>query len=161
MVAAHVADGLAAADGVLQVHHPAAGEEEDAGDALLFEATGDGEWSILVSSHDIDEVERFVDWIAFIDDGRLVISESLESLQARFRRVEVTLADQMMIRAEELPPAWRDLQQSGKLVRFIDTAHMEADGGRLYAERFPGAAMTAGPLSLRDIYLTVARMTRV
>ena len=127
----------------------------------LFEATGDGEWSILVSSHDIDEVERFVDWIAFIDDGRLVISESLESLQARFRRVEVTLADQMMIRAEELPPAWRDLQQSGKLVRFIDTAHMEADGGRLYAERFPGAAMTAGQLSVRDIYMTVARMTRV
>jgi len=59
----------------------------------VFEATGEGDWSVLVSSHDIDEVERFADWVVVIDGGKMKVSESLESLQGRFRRVEITLGD--------------------------------------------------------------------
>lgn len=124
----------------------------------LFETTGENEWSILVSSHDIDEVERFVDRVVFIDDGRLVLSESLESLQRRFRRVEITLADDAAADAGEPLPEWREVERAGRLVRFVDTAHDETNGDARYAARFPGATVTARPVSLRDIYLTVARM---
>ena len=59
----------------------------------LVETARLGEWSVLMASHDIEEVERLADHIAIIDQGRLRISESVESLLSRFRRVEVTLGD--------------------------------------------------------------------
>ena len=37
----------------------------------LLELTGEHNWTTLISSHDIDEVERLADSIAFIDKGRI------------------------------------------------------------------------------------------
>ncbi|MFH1500227.1 MAG: ABC transporter ATP-binding protein [Verrucomicrobiota bacterium] len=124
----------------------------------LFSAVGEGEWSVLISSHDIDEVERIVDWVAIIDEGSLRLSESLDSLQARFRRVEITLPDDA-----GPPPApadeetWQDIEHSGRLLRFVETAYRGAESEQRYAERFPGARVTPTSLSLRDIYLRVVR----
>jgi ABC-2 type transport system ATP-binding protein len=47
-------------------------------------------WTVLVSSHDLAEIESVASHIGFIDQGRLRLSEDLPSLQARFREVEVT-----------------------------------------------------------------------
>jgi len=55
----------------------------------VLEVSALGDWTVFVSSHDIEEVERLADWVAIIDKGRLQLSEKLESLQNRFRRVEV------------------------------------------------------------------------
>ena len=41
----------------------------------LLELTGEHNWTTLISSHDIDEVERLADSIAFIDKGRIVITD--------------------------------------------------------------------------------------
>ena len=49
------------------------------------------EWTIFISSHDIDEIERLADWIGFIDQGRQQIVEETDLLRNRFRKVEVTL----------------------------------------------------------------------
>ncbi len=43
-------------------------------------------WTVFVSSHDVDEVERLADWIGVINRGRLVLAEPVSSLLARFRR---------------------------------------------------------------------------
>lgn len=126
----------------------------------VFEATGEGDWSVLISSHDIDEVERFADWVAVIDDGRLKVSESLESLQARIRQVEITLREPGSAVASELPGSWRDVEQAGALVKFVDTDYRGPESDAGYAERFPGASVAVSGLSLRNIYLTIARMPR-
>src|SRR5687768_17638842 len=55
----------------------------------LLELAGERPRTILVSSHDIAEVERLADWVGFIDRGRLTLAERVDSLLARFRRVEV------------------------------------------------------------------------
>ena len=57
----------------------------------VLEVSALGEWTVLVSSHDIDEVERLADHVAMLDAGRLRLSERTEELQARFRRVEVSV----------------------------------------------------------------------
>lgn len=126
----------------------------------VFAATGEGDWSVLISSHDIDEVERIADWVAIIDDGKLKLSESLASLQARFRRVEVTLTEAAGLPGAVCDPAWRDVEQSGLLVRFVETNYLGPESERRYSERFPGAGVAVAPVSLRDTYLTVARMDR-
>jgi ABC-2 type transport system ATP-binding protein len=127
----------------------------------VFDATAEGEWSVLVSSHDIDEVERFADWVAVINGGKLKVSESLESLQARFRKVEVTLAAGQAVADQELPGSWREAGQAGALLKFVDTEYRGAESETDYARRFPGAVVAVGGMSLRDIYLVIAREPQV
>jgi ABC-2 type transport system ATP-binding protein len=62
----------------------------------LLELTGEHRWTTLISSHDIDEVERLADSIAFIDNGRIVFTESVQALIEQhhlpLRDIFVTLA---------------------------------------------------------------------
>lgn len=126
----------------------------------VFAAVSEGNWSVLVSSHDIDEVERIADWIAVMDGGRLRLSESLESLQGRFRRVDVTLREGTTVPDGELPADWTPVEQEGLLLRFVETGYREGESERGYVERFPGADVSMGLMSLRDIYLAVVRMPK-
>jgi ABC-2 type transport system ATP-binding protein len=50
----------------------------------LLELPRDRPWTVFVSSHDIEEVERLADWIAFIDRRRLIFAEPVSSLLSRF-----------------------------------------------------------------------------
>ena len=48
--------------------------------------------TILVSSHDLAEIETLATHIGFLDRGRLLFSEEAATLTSRFREVTVTLA---------------------------------------------------------------------
>ena len=52
----------------------------------LLELTGEHNWTTLISSHDIDEVERLADSIAFIDHGRIFVTESVQDLVGKYHR---------------------------------------------------------------------------
>jgi len=41
----------------------------------VLEVSATGDWTVFVSSHDIDEVERLADHVAMLEDGRLRLSE--------------------------------------------------------------------------------------
>ena len=122
----------------------------------ILEVSALGNWTVLVSSHDIEEVERLADHIALLDNGRLRLSESTETLQGRFRRVEVTGAPA----GATAPPGAIEWEQAGGLTRFIETAYAGESTGRAWGERFGGAAVSAHPMSLREIFLTFARAGR-
>lgn len=124
----------------------------------VLEASELGDWTVLVSSHDIEEVERLADDIALLESGRLQFSETTESLLGRFRRMEVTVTGAAPIDA---PPAgWLELEQKGGLVRFIATRYERAATERACRERFPEGAVVAHPMTLREIFVTLARETR-
>jgi ABC-2 type transport system ATP-binding protein len=124
----------------------------------ILEASELGDWTVLVSSHDIEEVERLADNVALLEAGRLKFSETTESLLGRFRRMEVTVAGAAQLGA---PPAgWLELDQKGGLVRFIETRYEREATERACRERFPDGAVTASPMTLREIFLTLARETR-
>ena len=82
----------------------------------LLELTETEGWSVFVSSHDIEEVERLADRVAIIDKGRIQLAESAESLQERFRSVEVILEDQATDPGT-LPATWINTQAVGRSVR--------------------------------------------
>jgi len=50
----------------------------------LLKPPGGRPWTILVSSHDMHEVERLADRVVFIEGGRLLLEEPVASLLARF-----------------------------------------------------------------------------
>jgi ABC-2 type transport system ATP-binding protein len=124
----------------------------------ILEASELGDWTVLVSSHDIEEVERLADHVALLESGRLRFSETTESLLGRFRRVEVTVPGPVAIGA---PPAgWREFEQKGGLVRFIATNFGTGTTEQDCRDQFPGGTVTVHPMTLREIFVTLARETR-
>jgi hypothetical protein len=94
-----------------------------------------------------------------MDAGRLVLIEPLADLHARFRRVEVTTTEPATV-TPALPVHWTGLQVSNRLVRFIETRYAGAETERLGAAAFPGAAIEFHPMTLREIFVAVARQQR-
>src|SRR3954462_447235 len=47
--------------------------------------------SMLISSHDLAEIETLGSHIGYIDHGRMLFAEEMNTLMARFRGVEVVL----------------------------------------------------------------------
>ncbi len=125
----------------------------------LLEIADAGDWTVLVSSHDIDEVQRLVDRVALIDSGRLRLQESTDSLQARFRRLEVNLQGSAA-RLDAPPPTWLAFESSGERLRFIDTAYDPIATEAACRARFPAAAVTAHPMTLREIFVALTRAHR-
>jgi ABC-2 type transport system ATP-binding protein len=109
----------------------------------------------LVSSHDVDEVERLADWVGFLSGGRLLFAEPVASLLARFRQVEV-VADGG---APALPrnDGWIEEGRAGRMLRFVETSYQQDVGDARIAAAFPGTTVRTTPLALREIFVTVAR----
>jgi ABC-2 type transport system ATP-binding protein len=122
----------------------------------LLETADAGGWTALISSHDIDEVERLADRIAMLDAGRLRIEEATESLLGRFRRVEVDLQGGGA-RLDDAPKTWLQVERSGDRVRFVDTRYDAAATEKDCRERFPPGVVSALPMTLREIFVALAR----
>lgn len=125
----------------------------------VLEVSALGEWTVLVSSHDIDEVDRLADHVAMLDEGRLRLSETAESLQGRFRRVEVTL-DGAEAAAGDWPESWWEAERAGRVVRFVETRYGEPRTEGLCRARFPEARVAASAMTLREIFMVLARQGR-
>jgi len=126
----------------------------------VLELTGQQQWTVFLASHDIDEVERLADQVAMIDNGRLLLSEPVASLLARFRQVEVVPAGEPALPAS-LPATWLLPEQAGRSVRFFDTKYDEGTSTALLQQVFPGAeTVSSEPMSLRSIFVALARANR-
>lgn len=121
----------------------------------ILELMDGGEWTILLSSHDIHEVERLCDSVTMIEHGKVTVSESLDSLQGRFRKWTVETRE--VTSGSDFPREWI-LQEQHNETRwsFVDTAY---DGSMEDVERVFGSLVTheSHGMSLRDIYLALAR----
>jgi ABC-2 type transport system ATP-binding protein len=117
------------------------------------------QWTVLISSHDLDEVERLVDDVGFLDGGRLVLAESFASLQGRFRAFEVTLSEPA-VQPTGFPDSWIGVSQTNRLVRFVDTRFSPDESPQGMRAVFPDAHVEDRPMTLREIFLALARHRR-
>ena len=140
-----------------------------AGEALA--ASGKLRPTILISSHDLAEIESFATHIGFLHQGRLLFAEELQSLTARFREVTLALpppapnhaAATLTRIAAPIPESWLLLEQTPTAARFI---HIHADTEPV-ADQI-AAAFTAtdtptvqvAPMTLRGIFLALAKSGR-
>lgn len=124
----------------------------------MLELTEQENWTILVSSHDIDEVERLVDSVAIINEGRLALNESVESLQERFRNVQVTVAGDRARLPDAIPDSWLHAKSAGRGIQFVDCGFDPASGEQAIRDLLPDvASIEIHGMGLRDIYLAIAR----
>jgi ABC-2 type transport system ATP-binding protein len=122
----------------------------------LLDVSGDRTSTVLISSHDIDDVERLADWVGFMREGRLQFAEPVSALLGRFRLVEVVPTDDTpaVMPAE---PRWLPHGTAGRTLRFVDTSHDESDAASRIAAAFPACDIRTFPLPLREIFVTLAR----
>jgi ABC-2 type transport system ATP-binding protein len=123
--------------------------------------------TILISSHDLAEVESFATHIGFLHQGRLLFAEELHTLTARFRGVTVNLVPSdipaVLTRTGTPPESWLLLESTPTAARFV---HIHANTEPLHeqvAAVFPSKTphlIQADPLTLRDIFLALAKSGR-
>ena len=134
--------------------------------------------TILLSSHDLAEIESFATHVAFLHAGRLLFAEEMPTLSARFREVTVTLADigenpggpsfpasservGSAPTASGVPSSWLQLQRTAHTARFV---HTQADTESIENQvriAFPDTtAIDIEPMNLRSIFLAIAKSGR-
>jgi ABC-2 type transport system ATP-binding protein len=121
----------------------------------LLEAADGRPRTVLVSSHDIEEVERLADWVGFLDRGRLLFAEPVSSLLARFQLIEVVASNGLPSQALT-DPRWIAQGSAGRTLRFVDTNHSSPDALARIAAAFPSAEIQTFPMPLREIFVTLA-----
>ena len=126
----------------------------------LLELSDRTEWTVLVASHDIDEVERLVDWVAVIDKGSLRVSESTASLEARFRSCRLILESGERL-PDVLPDSWLLPESEGRSVRFVESDYKGETGVEFIRSVVPEAReVTVSRMPLKAIFMALARTFR-
>jgi len=126
-------------------------------ESLLARAEGT---TILISSHDLGEMESFASHIGYLAGGKLTISEELEQLSARFREVVLTF-DPAPAMPANLPDRWLGVEAAGAVVRFVDTQYDEEKTAAEARRVFPGVRdVTANGMGLRAIFVALAKSGR-
>ncbi len=116
--------------------------------ASLVEFAAEGR-TILISSHSIAELERAASHAAFVKDGGVFLTSTLEELRTRFRRVS--------FRAEGSIPDVRSfgkVLETQRLGRTVQYLMQDADDQSLSELKHSGAVtdFEVGVVSLEEIY---------
>ena len=119
------------------------------------------ETTVLLSSHELAEIESCATHVAFMDKGRLLIHESVEDVAARFREVTAGFAGDPKVSAR-LPEKWLTPEWNGRTLRFTTTAYTDDEElSRMLASLVgPLAHLSTDPMSLRDTSKALIRAYR-
>jgi ABC-2 type transport system ATP-binding protein len=129
----------------------------------VLELAGEGGWSAVISSHDLEEIEPLIDWVGYLHEGQLAFSESIGGLQARFRQIDVSrpAAPAGAITLPSPTPAtWLNVTTGDRAVRFVHAGYVSGATEQELAARFPDAHIQVTPLSLRETFIALARQER-
>jgi ABC-2 type transport system ATP-binding protein len=119
-----------------------------------------GEMTVLISSHELSEIEGVATHVAFLDEGKLLFEESMSDLTARFREVHVTL-DREATAPGHAPKEWLNVRTVGNVLSFVDSRFSE-DGLRAGIGSLNGSVrnIDTQPMALRSIFTALARAAR-
>jgi len=113
--------------------------------------------TILISSHDLAEIESFASHVGYLEGGRLQFSDSLESLSAHFREVAVTL-ETPPVMPDAWPAHWLGREVAGNMLRFTDSQYDAELTPAEIRHLFPHAQnIEANGMTLRSIFLALAK----
>jgi ABC-2 type transport system ATP-binding protein len=117
------------------------------------------EMTVLISSHELVEIEHVTTHLAFLDKGRVLFEEPMDDLKARLRRVRLILDGRPQIK--ELPREWMDVRIEGNIVTFVETRFSEQQpASRIAAVIGQPCKIETEPIALRSIFTTLARAIR-
>jgi len=127
----------------------------------LLEITQNQEWTIFISSHDIHEVERLADWVGIIHLGKKRLVEETESLQNRFRMIEIILKEAISEKIN-YPEEWLSVQCKDRIINFVDSQYLDKQTREKIKKIFPDHSdVSAAGMTLREIFVILAKQYRM
>jgi ABC-2 type transport system ATP-binding protein len=120
-----------------------------------------GDMTVLISSHELHEIDGIATHVAFLDEGKLLFEESMSDLTARFREVHVTLDQEAAAPAGTTPKEWLNVRTAGNVMMFVDSRFSE-DRLRTGIGSLNGSVRNVDtqPMALRSIFTALARAAR-
>jgi ABC-2 type transport system ATP-binding protein len=126
-------------------------------EGLLCQA---GEMTMLISSHELAEIESFITHVGFLDHGSLLLQESMSDLTGRLREIRVLLTREAKVPGT-LPEEWLQVRAEGNMLSFVDTRFSMDNLNRRIAAVLSGVKeIDVQPIALRAIFTTLARAAR-
>lgn len=123
-------------------------------EGLLTQA---GPMTILISSHELADIEGLITHIGFIDEGKLLFQEPMEELSGRLREVRVTLTHEAAAPAS-VPNTWLQIRAVGNVLSFVDSRFADGELQARVVSTLPGVRnIDVQPINLRSIFTTLAR----
>ena len=147
--------------GVLILDEPFSGLDPLVRDEFMDGVLGQaGETTILISTHELGEIEGVATHVAFLEEGRLLFDEPMDQLRERFRAVRIVF-DHPAPLPQQPPPDWFHLAAAGNTLEFIDAQFSARDSHQRLNARFHGIrSIDAEPVPLRTIFTSLARAVR-
>jgi len=119
-----------------------------------------GDMTILISSHELSEIDGVATHVAFLDEGKLLFEESMSDLTSRFREIRVVMDSEASAPAR-LPDDWLSVRTIGNVLMFVETRFSEARLSERLATLNGGVRrVEAEPMPLRSIFITMAKAAR-
>jgi ABC-2 type transport system ATP-binding protein len=117
-----------------------------------------GSTTVLISSHDLAEIDNFATHVGYMDGGSLRVSESIDRIRQNFRRIEAASPEGELVLPPSLPPEWREFNSDGTTARWAETEFDRYRSmTRIHEALGEDVLIRSSPMALRDIFLTLAR----
>ena len=126
----------------------------------LLELTETEGWTVWISSHDMEEVERFADHVAIMDGGKIQLHDEVSSIQQKFRKVELLFPEAATPPSQWLD-SWMCWQATGRTARFNVSDFDPVITPQQCREIFPSAVRhDFHSMSLREVFIALAKKNR-
>ena len=119
-----------------------------------------GETTILISTHELGEIEGVATHVAFLEEGKLLFDEPMDELRNRFRVLRVVFDHPARV-PQDPPPEWFQLSAVGNTLEFLDSRFSEELSRERLMARFHGIrSIEAESVPLRIVFTALARAVR-
>src|SRR3954454_13927954 len=116
-----------------------------------------GAMTVLISTHELADIEDVATDVAFLDNGTLLFQESMSDLTGRVRRIQIVLS-QEATGPLQAPPSWLEVRAMGNVLTFVETQFSKDElGARIAAAITKVRSVDMQPMPLRSIFTVLAR----
>ncbi len=116
---------------------------------------GDEGRTVVISSHLLNDVERVVDRVALLDEGRLRLVEDMETLRERVREIRITFEDTPPDTDVALPDVVSLQKRDREWVAVTDAFGSETL--QSMAAALPSCALEPRRLTMEEIFVALTR----
>ncbi len=116
-----------------------------------------GTMTVLISTHELADVEDVATHVAFLESGQLLFQEPMSELTGRMRQVKIVLNQEAQAPLDA-PPSWLQVRAMGNVLSFVETQFSQAALDARIATLAPRLrSVEVQPVSLRSIFTVLAR----
>ena len=115
----------------------------------IFDAVQDENRSVLISSHDLHDLERITDHIGFLNRGKMLLEGPTADIVNRYRLVDVTSVESL----PQIPGARVVSRENGRLRILLDVSQSPLDALPAHGIQI----VAATPVTLEELFIMLVK----